>query len=80
MNNKQQYFSLVTFPMIAISIFVLFFFIAGLFSFESSAGIAFFYILLLLYLSKNKYNYDKYFFNINSKVLNYKVIFSLIFL
>lgn len=29
MNNKQQYFSLVTFPMIAISIFVLFFFIAA---------------------------------------------------
>ncbi len=58
---------------------VLFFFIAGLFSFESSAGIAFFYILLLLYLNKNKYNYDKYFFNINSKLLNYKVIFSLIF-
>ena len=29
MNNKQQYFSLVTFPVIAISIFVLFFLIAA---------------------------------------------------
>jgi len=58
-----------------------FFFITGLFSFQSSAGIAFFYILILflLYLKKNKFYYDEYFLNINNQVLNYKIIFSLIF-
>jgi len=60
---------------------LLFFFVTGLFSFQSSAGIAFFYILLsfLFYLKEKKFYYDEYFLNINNQVLNYKIILSLIF-
>jgi hypothetical protein len=59
---------------------LIFFFIAGLFSVQSSAGIAFFFILLLFlfFLKQQKFNYDKYFLNINNLVLNYKIIFSLL--
>ena len=52
-----------------------------MFSFESSAGIAFFYILILflLYFKKTNFHSGQYFLNINDHFLNYKIIFSLIF-
>ena len=42
---------------------------------------AFFYILLLIlfFLKQKKFNYDKYFISLNNQLLNYKIIFSLIF-
>ena len=59
---------------------LLFFFITGLISIQSAAGIAFFYILLffLFYLKKQKFDPGEYFFNINNQTLNYKIILSFI--
>jgi len=60
---------------------LLFFFISGMFDYQSSAGVGTFYILLLVIFSlKRKKKLNKFFFLDlgNNKLLNYKITISLI--